>query len=246
MQRRRVGDIEHLRPCGDCTFTYSLSSPYSSTSSSSASSSSLCSSTLAIRFLRYFSSLLVSSTVCMSPSASGGLGLNRLNMTRLIVLLTEYYQVQAMRNRCAPTDTDLISIATWSAWWQQNTLSETLSSPLEGRQTPWFSSGSSSKRTTHLFHRPYCSSRIHTSCAARKSPTSPGGCASTRNHRKSFGGSALLNNWSSVQRNSWAVGSPPKDWKLATGTSIRLNWVARIPLMHRISAVGIVRSYLSY
>jgi len=143
--------------------------------------------------------------------------------------------------------TQLILTMTRSSWFQLKTLSDTLSSPLEGRQTPWFSSWSVRKSRTPLFLRPSCSRRIFTSCAGRKSPTLPFGGSSTSNHTKSFRGSALRNNWSSMQRNIWPVESQlPKDRKLATGTSSRLNWVWCLPPMRLLSAVDIFRSYLYY
>jgi len=152
-----------------------------------------------------------------------------------------------MQIRCAVAYSHLILPTTWSAWFRLKPLLKTLSSPLDGRQTPWFSSWSSCKSTIHLFHRPSCSHRILTSCAGCMSPTSPLGCSSTWNHKQSWWGSPLRNNWSSVRRKVWAVQwQQPNDWKLATGTSSRSNSVARIPPMTLLLALGILRSYLQY
>jgi len=152
-----------------------------------------------------------------------------------------------MRIRCAAAHTHLIVTTTRWAWFWRKTVLETLSSPLEGRQTPWFSSWSSRKGTVHLFLRPSRSRRILKSCAGWKSLTSPFGGSSTRNHTKAFRDSALWNDLWSMQRKLWAVESRlPKDWKLATGTTSRFNWVARIPPILLLSAVGIWRSYLLY
>jgi len=88
MKRLRVGAIGHLVPCGDRTFSYSSSSSCFSFSSSSSYLSSSFSSTLAIWCLQYSSGLAASLSVCMSASASSGLGQKWLNITRSIVLLT--------------------------------------------------------------------------------------------------------------------------------------------------------------
>jgi len=150
-----------------------------------------------------------------------------------------------MTIRCIATHVHLMLATSRSAGFRQKTLSETLSSPLESRPTPWFSSWSSHKRTTHLFCWPLCSREILTRCAGRQSPTSPCGGSSSWNHRKLFRGSALWNNWASMRSHVCPVESQQlKDWKLATWMMGRLNWVACILLIHLLGAVGILRSNL--
>jgi hypothetical protein len=148
-----------------------------------------------------------------------------------------------MRIRCTAANEHLIYTMTRLAWFWWETLLETLSSPLEGKQIPWLSSWSHYKRTTHLFLSLSSSRRILGSCASHKSPTSPFGSSSTGNHTKLYWGKVLWNDWSSVQRDILAVESQlPEDRKLATGTSSRLNSVPCIPLMLHLSGVGIKRS----
>jgi len=74
---------------------------------------------------------------------------------------------------CATADMQYKLTTTKSAWFQQKTFAENLSSRLEGSQTPWFSSCSSHNRTTNLVCRPSCSRRILSSCVISKSSTSP-------------------------------------------------------------------------
>jgi len=72
MKRGKVRAIGLLMPSGDSTCSYLSSSSSSSTSSTLSFSSSL--STLAFRFVRYSSGQAASPSVCMTPTASGGLG----------------------------------------------------------------------------------------------------------------------------------------------------------------------------
>ena len=76
-----------------------------------------------------------------------------------------------MQIKCAAAHTHLILTNTRAPWILRQTWSETLRSPLDGRQMPWFSRWSSRKGTTHLFGRAFCSCRILTSCAGRMSAT---------------------------------------------------------------------------
>jgi len=152
-----------------------------------------------------------------------------------------------MRMRCAAANTHLILPTKRSAGFRWRSLSETLSSPLEARQTPWFSSWSSCKRTTHLFRRPSCSRRILTSCAGRKSPTSPSeahlpGTTQSRSEaeRCETIGSPCSATYGQWNHNCRRTGSWPPEH------SSRLNWVAHIPPMLLLSAVGIIQSYQSY
>jgi len=147
-----------------------------------------------------------------------------------------------MRIRCVVAHMHLILTTTRSAWFRGKTLLETLSSSLKVRQMPWFPSRSSRKRITHLFCRPSCSCRILRRCVCCKCPTLPFGGSSTGKYTKLFLGSALRHDWSSAQRNLWAVESQlRKNWKLATGTSSKMNWVAYIQPMLLPSVVGILR-----
>jgi len=149
-----------------------------------------------------------------------------------------------MQIRSAANNAHLILTITRSAWFWCNTLSETLSSPLEGRPMLWFSSWSSLKRKTHLLLWLSCSHRILSSCAGRQSPTSSFGSSSKREHAKSFWGSAQRNSWSSVQWNLWTMEAQlPKNWQLVTGPSSLLHWVAMIPPMSLLLAVVILRFY---